>query len=150
MSASRQQGPAAQPGAGSIVLAQAPPAQGGYQPGTLARSSQECDKTNRAGPAVIAQGPVTADGQAAVVPAREPNSELLFCLFARAQADAANASRGFAAAAEYAQVSLSLARSFCFSPAGFFSFHYSLAPEVRASCRAAGSKLYLLLFDWLL
>ena len=87
------------------MVAAASSAQGGYQPGTLARITQEWDETNGKGPAVIAQGPVTADRQAAVVPAgTEPNSGQMLRLFARAQADATNANPGFAATAEYAKV----------------------------------------------
>ena len=66
------------------MVAQTSSAQGSYQPGTLARLSQEWDETNRAGPAVIAQGPVTADGQVAAAPAGEPNSEQMFRLFTHA------------------------------------------------------------------
>ena len=83
-SASHQQGPAAQPGAGNIVVAQTSSAQGRYHPGTLACLSQEWDETNRAGPAVVAQGPMTTDGQVAAALAGEPNLEQMFRLFARA------------------------------------------------------------------
>ena len=66
-----------------------------YQPGTLARLSQQWDETNRA---AVTEGPTTADGLVAVAPAGEPNSELMLHLFQRA-------SRDFTAAANYARVS---------------------------------------------
>ena len=50
---------ATQPGAGSIVVAPSSSAHRDYQPGTLARLSQQWDETNRA---AVAEGPATADG----------------------------------------------------------------------------------------
>ena len=87
-----------------------------YQPGTLARLSQQWDETNRA---AVAEGPRTADGQAALAPAGEPNSEKMHNLFQRDSQD-------FAAAASYAQVNFLTLIS-----AGVFAWPYFLGSLAR-------------------
>ena len=58
-------------GAGDIVVSGASASRGGYLPETMARLAREWEATNREDPVIDVQGPITADGYAALVPAGE-------------------------------------------------------------------------------